>query len=60
MPISIRFFIFSAITFRLKARFEPASAPPGGASESGQQRALVELELSRHLPPRLLRDVLRD
>jgi hypothetical protein len=59
MPISIRFLIAGAFSFPWKVRFEPAP-PPREPSESEEQRALAERELSGQLPPRLLRDVLRD
>jgi hypothetical protein len=62
MPISIRFLVLCrpAFTLLLKVRFEPPSAPLYGPRVADAQQAILVRELSKRLPPHLVRDVLPD
>jgi len=66
MPISIRFLILCrpAFTLLLKVRLEPPApsrhGPLYGPRAADAQQAMLVRELSRRLPPHLLRDVLPD
>ena len=60
MPIAIPFLSFGELVLDLavKVRFEPAAPRCGDMAPAEGQRALMESELSRRLPARLVRDVL--
>ena len=61
MPITLRFLFCARPVFRLliRIRFE-AGAPVHRQRVADVQQILLVRELTRRLPPRLARDVLRD
>ena len=58
MPISIRLLIFSPPDFSISLRVRLKPRPRAGPAADERER--LREELSRRLPPRLVRDVLTD
>ena len=61
MPISIRLFFILRPSFRMAAliRFDPPSSRPGPHLHDAEH-ARLRRELSKRLPPHLVRDILGD
>ncbi len=58
MPISIHLLIFSPPDFSIALKVR--RTPPRRAGAAGEERERLGRELSRRLPPHLVRDVLTD